>query len=263
MAKLKDILQSYAGTTSPSSTIEQINELLPTVSQFMADNKFVNFEKMGPGDDSLYGKNSLILKDLDNPKLVFRFSYADLTPDEIKRAMSLGLDVSDYMGRPVVPQVLQPIHVKRIGKLKIEIMPNASVPEEMPEERRKELYQKFWDEVENAGHEMQKNNQIEEAKLAKIFTGSDALSLDDIGYIRYEDAKRPGTFHEAFIGVDEGTMKVKFDAVPTCGSDYPTLEDQWREQCKIVEADPRLQKLLGGLPPKPPPTKQRGDISRA
>lgn len=77
----------------------------------------------------------------------------------------------------------------------------------------------------------------------------------DGGIFRYEDPKRPGTFRQVFMAADASLVPPLEGKKPTCSDDYPTLQDQWREQCRIVEADPRLQKMIGGLPKKLPPTK--------
>lgn len=198
---------------------EEYTDANRRVSEAAADffdrHAFCNLETLGQGS------SAVILKDMDNPALVFRI------------APSYAFDT-----RAIIPQVLQPIHVETIGPLKIELLPNISVPDALPDQEFINLLNRFEEEVRQSGHRM----------------ASDSPQYD-VGLFRYEDMKKPGNFKHALLAADASLIPPRDGVPPACGADFPTLQEQYREQCRIVQQDPRLQQLLGGLPATLPATK--------
>ena len=144
--------------------------------------------------------------------------------------------------RAVIPQVLQPVHVELVGRLKIEVLPNVSISDEMPDERFDELLAQFKTEVRLSGHSLDSYQP-----------------QADVGVLRYEDTKKPGTFREAFVATDASLIPPIEGTSPTCGSDYPTLQDQRRELNRLIAGDARLRALVGEQSEKLPATRVRRD----
>jgi hypothetical protein len=215
----KDDWKQTTGGSSLLNSYADDEPALDVVTRFFENHGFHNLEFLGSGS------SAIVLKDLDNPALVFRI------------APTYALDT-----RAVIPQVLQPLHVERVGRLKIEVLPNVSIPDEMPDEQFDQLLAQFKKEVRASGHSVDSDHP-----------------QADVGLLRYEDTKRPGTFREAFVAADASLVPPVEGAIPTCGSDYPTLQDQWREQNRLIAADPRLQQLVGVEAKKFPTTKVQRD----
>lgn len=162
-----------------------------------------------------WGNGSIVLEDRTSKDIVLRLSPA-------------------YENRPIIPFIVQPVFSKKIDCLRLEILPNLT-PDAV---------------------EMRELTPVALAKYRASANRSGYRDFDtenlvwDIGVFHYEDPKKPGSIRTAIMGTDGGLIQDADGKPPTCTADYPTLESQHKEQCKLVAADPRLQALLKGKPPK-------------
>jgi hypothetical protein len=219
------------GLSQTRKSLQRLNSA-SLINQFLTNHGFTDIEIAGEGT------NALVLADKQNPSLAIRITHLN------------------EFARPIIPQILQPIHsiVMEDAGVKIEFIRNLFIQEtnsSLPQDQVDGYIEGYKDEVFDSGYEV---NLVQ--NLVK-----------DCGLYTYDDPKRPGKTKSVFIGADASTI-VQDDPVltaqpPTCTADYPTLEDQWRENCKIVEADPRLKQMIGGLPPKLPVTRVIPSISSA
>ena len=134
--------------------------------------------------------------------------------------------------RDVIPHMLQPIFRDEHEGVVIEVLP--------------------W-----------KKKRLMEPHHAALFTRdvnasgynwTDSLELFEF---TYEDPKKNKLLYVP-IAVDPGEVTKDADDknLPRCSANYPTLERQWEEQCKLVKQYPRLQQLLKGkMPDKLPETE--------
>lgn len=202
------------------------SDIFAQLEQFLAKHGFNDFHFMGEGN------NAIVIVDQQNPSLVIRIAHSN--------------DI-----RPTIPQLLQPMHVEQLTRrLKIEFLKNIDAFD-LPTKTVDDLVKAYKNEVQHSGY------SIDDPRFDKL--------LEDGGVFIYEDIKHPGKIKSVFMGADASIIRQNDPALtsqpPTCTADYPTLEDQWREQCRMVEADPRLKKMIGGLPPKLPVTKVKPSIS--
>lgn len=210
-AELLETHKEEWSIASAGRNIIQSSYTAEPVKKFFTKNHFDHLEFINNGC------GSILLKDVDNPSIVFRIGPS-------------------YDVRAVVPQIIQPIYSKKIENVRIEILPNIS-PDHLSDEEITLGVEKYRKEAATAGYRLH----------------SDNLAWD-VGAFRFEDPKKPGQIRTVIMGTDAGLIENAVSP-PTCTSDYPTLEIQWREQCKLVEADARLKHLLKGLPKKLPVTR--------
>lgn len=216
------------GLSQTRKALQRLNSAT-LVNQFLTNHGFTDIEIAGEGT------NALVLADKNNPSLAIRITY-------------------DTEPRPVIPQVLQPIHSVEVLEtfLKLEFIKNLHIEQTnffLSPDQLSVYIEGYLDEVSASGYEVNIVHNLDK----------------DCGVYTYDDPKRPGKTKSVFIGADASTI-VQDDPIlttqpPTCTADYPTLEDQWRENCKLVEADPRLKQMIGGLPAKLPVTKVIPSIS--
>lgn len=165
------------------------------------------------------GSSAVVLQNKENPDIVFRIGplYAGDT-------------------RAIIPQVLQPLHVfyPEQARIKVECLKNAEIPEEMGNDLFDSLRDQFRTEVVKSGHSL----------------GFDE-AISDMGMLDYE---RDGKCRQAFLAVDPSYIEPVEGLQPSCSADYPSLEDQWHTQLKIIQNDSRLKRLVGGEPKPLPKT---------
>ena len=145
---------------------------------------------------------------------------------------ALVLRITGEGERDLLPQILQPLHVERISddpKLFLELLPGLQHIRAYDP-----LLDSYMQEMEAIG--------------CRVNTMHPHC---DIGLFTYHDSA--GSQKTAPMGMDS-SLSMGGTEVPTCTKGYPTLEDQWREQCRLVAADARLKNLIG-TPKKFPPTK--------
>jgi hypothetical protein len=218
------------GLSQTRKSLQRLNSA-SLVNQFLTNHGFTDIEIAGEGT------NALVLADKKNPSLAIRITH-------------------DTELRPVIPQVLQPIHSVEVPetRLKLEFVKNLRIEQTnffLPPDQLGGFIEGYLNEVSASGYEVNIVHNLEK----------------DCGIFTYDDPKRLGKTKSVFIGADASTI-VQDDPIlasqpPTCTADYPTFEDQWRENCKLVEADPRLKQMIGGLPLKLPVTRVIPSISSA
>ena len=171
------------------------------------------------------GRGSLVFSDSVNPNLVVRLCI--VKPSTV---------------RPEIPQMAQAIHRVQFGEyeelplVKIEFLRRA----DRNLNEHAHLVPAYQQEIQACGYELD---------------GSDLYK--DIGVYAYPDPENPRKTRKLVMGLDDSMYvhSTTTNKPPTCTGNYPTLEDQWRENCKLVEAEPRLKQMIGGLPPRPPTTQ--------
>lgn len=202
--------------------LNQVPKLRKPTVDFLATHGFTNLEFFGRGT------NSLVFRDLDNPKLAVRIAIGTETH------------------RVASPYLLQAIYTTQIqnpplkDSLKIELLPLLS-------KSRKDFPPEQW---ETMAAEYEKN-----AKTCGYRFDEDGHIPYNCAIFSYPDPANPRKTKEVLMGADAGMIVHPLDPqVPTCLSGYPPLDIQWKEQCKIVYEDARLRKLVG-IPAKLPTTK--------
>lgn len=193
------------------------------IEQFFSDNGFINLTLVS------IGTSSVVLGDADNPAIVFRIG-----PRELSRIPGAR--------RAVIPQLIQPLYAAdtSIGFMKIEILPNISVPESRKNSAEfRRAVGAYREEMAKSGYTM------------------DTISLEnDVGEFSYPDPDNLTQTKKVIMGTDPGLVTTldTEGKPPTCTSGYPDLNEQWKVQCEMVKTDPRLQMLIG-IPKKFPPTQ--------
>lgn len=226
----------FGSDPSDPRIIRTLNErdFAAQAAAFLARYGFTDLTLLGNGNDAV------VFADTQNPDLVIR-----LTP---------GADL-----RPVRPQILQPIHTELIGggrskltaDIRIEFLRNIAAETIPPA-----LIGAYRQEVTASGYKLDSHQPEEDGGLftyhdpksgtqKTVFMGADAsiLERDEMAMIQRD---KPHLFPNDMPPPEQP---------PTCTENYPTLEIQWLEQCRMVEADPRLKNMIGGLPPKLPLTR--------
>ncbi len=219
MSSLEEIfntkLTHYSDNVSSRILREEFPPLYKQVSDFLINHGFDDIELCTKGS------KSLVFNDKKNKDFVIRISNDT---------------------REVVPQIIQPFYKKSFGSLNIEFVQNLGfdTPESLDAVRRFGgsigLVKPYKQELESCGY--------------TLFSDFPHMDLGVFGYTDPTGKKR-------FVpmGVDADMVQRKWDdTIPKCTENYPTLEDQWKEQCRIVDGDDRLRKLVG-VPEKLPDTQ--------